>query len=161
MSLMICTGRQRLVQIIRRPVRLVRVDKSALRVDTSRQYWTTLGWSSCVGSKLQGLTAICTRFILGTVSCNAACSDGSLSRLHNFHFTHRRLSRNALLCYTFGCTNSYLLLRCNSPRFQAVWSATSRSGACDKYHQCPRPSFVDQQSRGLCAIRVGLFSAQR
>ena len=40
---MICTGRQRPVHIIRRPVRLVRMDKSALRVDTSRQYWTTLG----------------------------------------------------------------------------------------------------------------------
>ena len=29
-------------EYIRRPVRLVRMDKSALRVDTSRQYWTTL-----------------------------------------------------------------------------------------------------------------------
>ena len=31
-------------EYIRRFVRLVRMDKSALRVDTSRQYWTFLNW---------------------------------------------------------------------------------------------------------------------
>ena len=36
-------------EYIRRPVRLVRMDKSALRVDTSRQYWTTLKRRPCVG----------------------------------------------------------------------------------------------------------------
>ena len=41
-------------EYIRRFVRLVRMDKSALRVDTSRQYWTFLTTSGGGGAILGG-----------------------------------------------------------------------------------------------------------
>ena len=49
-------------EYIRRSVRLVRVDKSALRVDTSRQYWTTLDCTTRATILVMGVSSFHWKF---------------------------------------------------------------------------------------------------